>query len=201
MAEEKKVVYGTTFTPVVLDMMRSFGVGVDIVPCECPFCANMHNKDYPYCSKECTGFDAIVKPGYGSWFKITNQKCSHIHSKCQVGECDSQRKQNFIDPEKDVIRPHYPQPFCEAHLPKCSCGNSRFTTSKLEMKYPLSAEDLALFNPLCAKCFLACPIAGCKDLRPYKRLVVDDKYEYELTPSCKTHSTPEPVKGTDVVKS
>ncbi|AYV80480.1 MAG: hypothetical protein Harvfovirus2_10 [Harvfovirus sp.] len=181
----------TTFTATDFSLSRR--TYVRRIPCECRFCPEFHHSDFPYCSKECLGIDeSKVTIGYGSTFIIGNRRCTHIHAKCQVPSCNLSREPDFIDAatqddwmNRHEVVPRYVQPFCEAHLPKCSCGLSRFTTSKLEMKYPLSEEDSKLFNLKCAKCLHACPVASCKESRFYTK--EEDKVELSL--SCRSHGS------------
>lgn len=55
----------------------------------------------------------------------------------------------------------YYEPFCVGHMPKCKCGEIRYTAYRVELKYPLTEKNLAYFSKSCKKCQHVCPIPGC----------------------------------------
>jgi len=145
-------VYASTYTPT--DISAKCTTHSVEVSCHCQFCPKKHSSGFPYCCKECLGMDeSELTEGYGSMFKISeNRKCTHIHSKCLVPDCNVPRE-FYIMNTGTRKQLNYPQPFCGTHLPKCKCGLPRFTSSKLLIKYPISEEDSKLFNSECFKCF------------------------------------------------
>ncbi|AYV83795.1 MAG: hypothetical protein Hyperionvirus11_68 [Hyperionvirus sp.] len=157
--------------------------GGKLSPCQCFFCDRMVKIDGgSYCSLECAG--GVVKT-----------KCYHMHSKCPVVGCNERKKSDFIDEacrrqytdKGRIPPPFYPQPFCEGHLPKCVCGESRFTTLRMVMKYPLSEVELMKFNPTCSRCYLHCNIPECKEPREYVTHLRLGKFAHELLTLCSFH--------------
>ncbi|AYV82848.1 MAG: hypothetical protein Hyperionvirus2_216 [Hyperionvirus sp.] len=143
--------------------------------CDCVFCSMDHNASFPCCSKECLGTDEsnlVAVPRHARYVlnESAHRRCSHIHSKCQVPDCNASREQYMTDQKTREFLgfdgPCRPQPFCENHLPKCACGNWCYTKSSAftEMKYPLSEADSASFSRYCMKCSTICTITDCKSM-------------------------------------
>ncbi|AYV83266.1 MAG: hypothetical protein Hyperionvirus5_72 [Hyperionvirus sp.] len=195
MAEE--IDYQTKFTSLKLPGREPY-TGAPY-PCGCYFCSHeCKSTSFGFCSLECSGRTEtevfIISDTLFMIRPLKDRRCRHVHAKCGIPDCKSERKRDFVDAgtrEKYMGLgkvPVYPQPFCEEHLPKCRCGFSRFTTAK-------SGTGAELFNAICAKCLFACPITGCSGSR-FLMIAVPKKdklFGYELSSGCSIH-TPAPVE-------
>ncbi|AYV82847.1 MAG: hypothetical protein Hyperionvirus2_215 [Hyperionvirus sp.] len=183
------VAYSSEFTKLGTAPLVSGGSCIK-KRCFCCFCSNEHDARFPVCSKECLGMDeSNLEPTTAGYYVLKRAGlCMQLHSKCLVPDCDGPRERYMMDQK---MRGFYGwsggdhhQPFCVKHLPKCACGNCRYTKSPAEMKYPLSKEDAALFAPKCAKCTFICAIPECKQFRCYIGDVAKDD---KMTIFCYDH--------------